>query len=152
MRASAEALPPPYRSVDGSRRFRIADHRASAADASALLLMALDGTGDARPEGEQPERRLFAISRRRQARLAYVDQATTGWRSAIRSCDHVVALSRAEERRRAHRWLTSGRTSPTAGVASRGGDVEPDESVAAQLEAAAARILARRRRRGASRR
>ncbi len=110
--------------------------------------MALDGTGDVRvlAGGADPAVGFHDLAPAEQARLAYVDQATH--RLAFRhplTRSAVVDLSHAEERRSAHRAL--------AGVWADQPDrrvwhlaeatVEPDESVAAQLEAAAARILAR---------
>jgi hypothetical protein len=80
-----------------------------------------------------------------QARVAYVDQATP--RLAFRHPlmrSAVVDLSHAVERRTAHRVLpTCGRTSPRRAWHLAEASLDPDESVAAQLEAAAARILAR---------
>src|SRR6185295_17811505 len=113
-----------------------------------LLLMALDGTGDARvlQAGTGPNAGLRDLAAAEQARLAYVDEATH--RLAFRHPlmrSAVVNLSQAEDRRTAHRALADvwadqpdRRVWHLAEATS-----EPDESVAAQLEAAAGRILAR---------
>ena len=96
---------------------------------------------------ERPRTPAFAISRAaEQARLAYLDDAThrlAFHHPLMRSA--VVDLSQAEERRTAHRVLADvwadqpDRRAWHLAEAT----VEPDESVAALLEAAAARILAR---------
>ncbi len=113
-----------------------------------LLLMALDGTGDVRivEEGAAANAGFRDLAAAEQARLAYVDQAThrlAFHHPLMRSA--VVDLSEAEERRTAHRALAEvwaaqpdRRAWHLAEAA-----VEPDESVAAQLERTAARILAR---------
>jgi DNA-binding CsgD family transcriptional regulator len=112
-----------------------------------LLLMALDGTGDMRVlDAGAPSAGLRDLAAAEQARLACVDQAThrlAFHHPLIRSA--VVDLSHAEERRTAHRMLADvwvdqpDRRAWHLAEAT----VESDESVAAQLEAAAARILAR---------
>jgi DNA-binding CsgD family transcriptional regulator len=113
-----------------------------------LLLMALDGTGDVRvlDGGAAPNVGFHDLAAAEQARLAYVDPVThrLAFRHAlIRSA--VVDLSHAEERRRAHRVLADVWTDQPDRRAWHLAEatVEPEESVAAQLEAAAARILAR---------
>jgi DNA-binding CsgD family transcriptional regulator len=113
-----------------------------------LLLMALDGTGDVRilEAGADRDASLHDLAAAEQARLAYLDDAThrLAFRHPlIRSA--VVDLSQAEERRNAHQTLANiwadqpDRRAWHLAEAT----IEPDESVAAQLEAAAARILAR---------
>lgn len=113
-----------------------------------LLLLALDGTGDVRvlEAGAAPNAGYRDLGAAEQARLAYLDEAThriAFHHPLMRSA--VVDLSQAEERRIAHRVLADvwadqpeRRAWHIAEAAA-----EPDESVAAQLEAAAARILAR---------
>ena len=113
-----------------------------------LLLMALDGTGDMRvlEVGAAPSARLRDLAAAEQARLTYVDEAThrlAFHHPLMRSA--VVELSQAEERRTAHRMLADvwadqpDRRAWHLAEAT----IEPDESVAAMLEAAAGRILAR---------
>ena len=113
-----------------------------------MLLMALDGTGDTRvlEVGAAPDAGIGDLAAAEQARLAYVDETThrlAFHHPLIRSA--VVDLSQAEERRTAHRALADlwvdqpDRRAWHLAEAT----VEPDESVAAELEAAAARILAR---------
>ena len=113
-----------------------------------LLLMALDGTGDVRvlQGGAASNAGFRDLAAAEQARLAYLDEAThrlAFHHPLMRSA--VVDLSQAEERRTAHRVLADvwadqpDRRAWHLAEAT----VEPDESVAAQLEAAAARILAR---------
>jgi DNA-binding CsgD family transcriptional regulator len=113
-----------------------------------LLLMALDGTGDVRvlKAGEAPNTGYRDLAAAEQARLAYLDEVThrlAFHHPLIRSA--VVDQSHAEERRTAHRVLADvwadqpeRRAWHLAEAA-----IEPDESVAAMLEAAAGRILAR---------
>ena len=113
-----------------------------------LLLMALDGTGEVRvlEAGTAPNAGFRDLAAAEQARLAYLDQAThrlAFHHPVIRSA--VVDLSRAEERRTAHRALADvwadqpDRRAWHLAQAT----VRADESVAGQLEAAAARILAK---------
>jgi len=111
-----------------------------------LLRMALDGTGDMRVLEARADAGFRDLAAAEQARLAYVDEATH--RLAFRHPlmrSTVVDLSHAEDRRTAHRALADvwaeqpDRRAWHLAEAT----VEPDESVAAQLEAAAARILAR---------
>ncbi len=113
-----------------------------------LLLMALDGTGDVRvlEAGTARNAGFRDLGAAEQARLAYVDPATRRLafrHPLIRSA--VVDVSQAEERRRAHRVLADlwadqpDRRAWHLAEAT----IEPDEAVAAQLEATAARILGR---------
>ena len=113
-----------------------------------LLLMALDGTGDIRVlnEGVASNAGFRDLAAAEQARLAYLDEGTH--RLAFRHPlmrSAVVDLSHAEERRSAHHMLADvwadqpDRRAWHLAEAT----VEPNESVAAQLEAAAARFLAR---------
>jgi hypothetical protein len=113
-----------------------------------LLRMALDGTGDARVlrAGADPDTGFCDLAAAEQARVAFVEQGTH--RLAFRHPlmrSAVVDLSQAEERRTAHRSLANvwahqpDRRAWHLAEAT----IEPDEPVAAQLEAAAARILAR---------
>jgi DNA-binding CsgD family transcriptional regulator len=149
MRASAMALPsalPLSRRLQALYGSRIAE--LPSRTRQLLLLMALDGTGDMRvmEGGAAPEDGFRDLTAAEQARLAYVDRGIhrlAFHHPLIRSA--VVDLSHAEERRSAHRVL--------AGVWSAQPDrrawhlaeaaFEPDESVAAQLEGTAARVLAR---------
>jgi len=113
-----------------------------------LLIMALDGTGDVRvlEAGAAPNAGYRDLAAAERARLVYLDEAThrlAFHHPLIRSA--VVDLSQAEERRIAHRALADvwvdqpDRRAWHLAEAT----VEPDESVAAALEAAAGRILAR---------
>jgi DNA-binding CsgD family transcriptional regulator/tetratricopeptide (TPR) repeat protein len=149
MRASAKALPPALplgrrlQALFGSRITELPPRTRQL-----LLLMALDGTGDVRilEAGAAPNAGFRDLAAAEQARLAYLDEATH--RLAFRHPlmrSAVVELSQAEERRTAHRALADvwadqpDRRAWHLAEAT----VEPDESVAVQLEAAAARILAR---------
>jgi DNA-binding CsgD family transcriptional regulator len=113
-----------------------------------LLRIALDGTGDMRvlAEGAGPKADFRDLAAAEQARLVNVDQATHRLvfrHPLMRSA--VVELSHAEERRSAHRVLADvwadqpDRRAWHLAEAT----LEPDELVAHELEAAAARILAR---------
>ena len=113
-----------------------------------LLLMALDGTGDVRVlgDGAGSNDGIADLAAAEQSRLAYLDTAShrlAFQHPLVRSA--VVDLSQAEERRTAHRVLADlwaaqpERQAWHLAEAS----LEPDESVAAQLEATAGRILAR---------
>jgi DNA-binding CsgD family transcriptional regulator len=113
-----------------------------------LLRMALDGTGDVRvlEVGARSRAGFRDLAPAEEARLAYLDE--TAHRLAfhhplIRST--VVELSHAEDRRAAHRVLADAWADQPERRAWHLGQaaVEPDEAVAAQLEAAASRILAR---------
>ena len=113
-----------------------------------LLLMALDGTGDVRVlEGATATNiSLHHLAAAERARLAYMDHATH--RLAFRHPlmrSAVVNLSEAEERRSAHRVLADVWADQPDRRAWHLAEAttEPDESVAAQLEAAAGRILGR---------
>jgi hypothetical protein len=149
MRSSAESLPP---ALPLGRRFqalfgsRITD--LPPRTRGLLLLMALDGTGDVRvlEAGAAPNAGFRDLAAAEVARLAYLDETThrLAFRHPlIRSA--VVDLSPAEERRTAHLVLADlwadqpDRRAWHLAEAT----IEPDESVAAQLEAAAGRILAR---------
>jgi DNA-binding CsgD family transcriptional regulator len=113
-----------------------------------LLRMALDGTGDMRvlDAGARSNAGFRDLAPAEEARLAYLDETThrvAFQHPLIRST--VVELSHAEDRRAAHRVLADAwadqpdrRAWHLAEAA-----LEPDESVAGQLEVAAARILAR---------
>ena len=113
-----------------------------------LLIMALDGTGDVRvlDAGAARNAGYRDLAAAERARLAYLDEAThrlAFHHPLIRSA--VVDLSQAEERRSAHRALAevwSDQPDRRAWHLAEA-TVEPDESVAAELQAAAARILAR---------
>ena len=113
-----------------------------------LLLMALDGTGDARLlDGTAPsEPRMEDLALAERHRLAHVDESTHRLvfrHPLIRST--VVELATSEERRRAHHelaqiWIDQGdRRAWHLGHAT----VEPDEHVAELLEQAAHHILRR---------
>ena len=113
-----------------------------------LLLMALDGTGDARLlEGTAPSGpRMDDLALAERHRLAYADGSTHRLvfrHPLIRST--VVELATSEERRRAHYelariWTDQGdRRAWHLGHAT----VEPDEEVARLLEQAAHHILRR---------
>jgi len=149
MRASATALPPTLplgrrlQALFGSRITELPPRTRRL-----LLLMALDGTGDVRvlEAGGALNVGFQDLAAAEQARLAYVDPATH--RLAFRHPlmrSAVVDLSHAEERRSAHRVLADvwadqpDRRAWHLAEAT----VEPNESVAAQLEATAERILAR---------
>ena len=145
-RASAHALPstlplgPRLLALFGAR---ITD--LSPRTRQTLLLMALDGTGDARvlEEGATSNRDFAAAE---QARLAYLDDVThrlAFHHPLMRSA--VVSLSRADERLTTHRMLADVWADQPERRAWHLAEatVEPDESVAAQLDGAAARILAR---------
>jgi DNA-binding CsgD family transcriptional regulator len=111
-----------------------------------LLLMALDGTDDPRVLQGTDGPTLDDLDAAEQARLAYLDPDThrVAFRHPlIRSA--VVELSTADERRRANRALAElwadqpdRRVWHLAEAA-----IEPDEDVAALLEQAAERVLAR---------
>jgi len=149
LRATAEALPvalPLSRRLQALFESRITE--LPMRTRQVLLLMALDGTGDVRilKGTAVPHAGSRVLTAAEQARLAYVDQETH--RLAFRHPlmrSAVVALSPAEERRRAHRLLADMWADQPERRASHLAEatLEPDESVAAQLEAAAARILAR---------
>ena len=148
MRASASALPPALplswrlQALFGSR-IAVLPPRTR----QLLLLMALDGTGDVRIlEGTAPNAGFRDLAAAEQARLAYLDQAThrlAFHHPLMRSA--VVDLSHAEDRRSAHRLLADVWAAQPDRQAWHLAEaaIEPDESVAAQLEGAAARILAR---------
>ena len=113
-----------------------------------LLRMALDGTGDVRvlDAASGPNISLGDLAPAEQARLAFFDQATH--RLAFRHPlirTTVVDVSTAEERRAAHRQLSDLWAEQPERHAWHLAEatLEPEESVAALLEAAAARILAR---------
>jgi DNA-binding CsgD family transcriptional regulator len=149
MRASARALPSALplsrrlQTLFGSRITELPPRTRQL-----LLRMALDGTGDVRvlEGGVAPNAGFGDLAPAEQARVAYVDQAThrlAFQHPLMRSA--VVDLSHAEERRSAHRVLADvwadqpDRRAWHLAEAT----VEPNESVAAELEATAARILAR---------
>ena len=113
-----------------------------------LLLMALDGTGDVRVlgAGPRPGAGIADLAAAEQSRLAYFDTASNQLafhHPLVRSA--VVDLSQAEERRTAHRVLAEVWAAQPERQAWHLAEasLEPDESVAAQLEAAAGLILAR---------
>ena len=149
MRASATELPsalPLSRRLQALFGSRIAE--LPPRTRQLLLIMALDGTGDVRvlEAGATRNAGYRDLAAAERARLVYLDEAThrlAFHHPLIRSA--VVDLSRAEDRRIAHRALAEvwadqpDRRAWHLAEAT----VEPDESVAAQLEAAAARILAR---------
>jgi DNA-binding CsgD family transcriptional regulator len=149
MRASAEALPaalPLSRRLQKLFESRITE--LPTATRQVLLLMALDGTGDVRVlrGGAVPNAGFRDLAAAEQARLAYVDQDRH--RLAFRHPlmrSAVVALSQAEERRNAHRVLADVWADQPERRAWHLAEatLEPDESVAVHLEAAASRILAR---------
>ena len=149
MRASAEALPaalPLSRRLQTLFESRITE--LPTRTRQVLLLMALDGTGDVRvlKGGAVPNAGFRDLAAAERARLAYVDQGTH--RLAFRHPlmrSAVVALSQAEERRSAHRVLADVWADQPERRAWHLAEatLEPDESVAAQLETAASRILAR---------
>jgi DNA-binding CsgD family transcriptional regulator len=149
IRASADALPltlPLGRRLQALFRSRISDLPRPSVEL--LLRMALDGTGDPRVlgAGAGSNTDLHSLAPAEKARVAYLDERThriSFHHPLIRST--VVELSHAEDRRTAHRALADvwadqpDRRAWHLAEAT----VEPDESVASQLEAAAARILAR---------
>src|SRR5262245_2307040 len=149
MRASARALPsalPLSRRLQALFGSRITE--LPSRTRHLLLLIALDGTGDLRVLEQEafPDVGLHDLAVAEQARLAYVDQATH--RLAFRHPlmrSAVVELSHAEERRRAHRVLADVWADQPDRRAWHLAEamIEPSESVAEQLEATAARILAR---------
>jgi DNA-binding CsgD family transcriptional regulator len=149
MRASAKAMPaalPLSRRLQALFGSRITE--LPPRTRQLLLLMALDGTGDMRvlEAGAGGIAGFRDVAAAEQARLAYVDPAThrlAFHHPLIRSA--VVDLSRAEERRTAHRRLADVWTEQPDRRAWHLAEatIEPDESVAAQLEGAAGRILAR---------
>lgn len=149
MRASAMALPsalPLSRRLQALYGSRIAE--LPSRTRQLLLLMALDGTGDMRivDGGAAPDDGFGELAAAEQARLAYVDRAAhqlAFYHPLIRSA--VVDLSHAGERRSAHRVLAdvwSAQPDRRAWHLAEAA-LEPDESVAAQLEDMAARLLAR---------
>ena len=148
-RASADALPsslPLGRRLQALFRSRITD--LPRPTVRLLLHLALDGTGDVRVlgAGGWPNGGLDDLAPAEQARLAYLDERThriAFHHPLIRST--VVELSNAEDRRDAHRVLADAWDDQPDRRAWHLAEatVEPDESVAAELEAAAARILAR---------
>ena len=149
MRASAMALPsalPLSRRLQALYGSRIAE--LPSPTRQLLLLMALDGTGDMRivEGGAAPDDGFRELAAAEQARLAYVDRAThrlAFHHPLIRSA--VVDLSHAGDRRSAHRVLAdmwSAQPDRRAWHLAEAA-LEPDESVAAQLEGTAARVLAR---------
>lgn len=149
MRASAEALPaalPLSRRLQTLFESRITE--LPTRTRRVLLLMALDGTGEVRvlKGGAVPNAGFRDLAAAEQARLAYVDQDShkLAFRHPLmRSA--VVALSQAEERRSAHRVLADVWADQPERRAWHFAEatLEPDETVATQLEAAASRILAR---------
>jgi len=149
MRASAKALPsalPLSRRLQTLFGSRIAE--LPARTRQLLLLMALDGTGDVRvlSGGAVPNTGFRDLAAAEQARLAYVDESTRRLafrHPLIRSV--VVDLSPAEKRRTAHSVLAdvwSDQPDRRAWHLAEA-TVEPNEPVAAQLEATATRMLAR---------
>jgi len=146
MRASATALPsalPLSRRLHALFGSRITE--LPPRTRQLLLLMALDGTGDVRvlAASKVSSRDLAAAER---SRLAYFDNAAhrlAFFHPLIRSA--VVDLSQAEERRTAHRVLADIWANQPDRRAWHLAEstVEPDESVAAELEAVASRTLAR---------
>ncbi|MGH2446633.1 MAG: ATP-binding protein [Candidatus Limnocylindria bacterium] len=149
MRASAKALPsslPLSRRLQALFRTRITE--LPPRTRQLLLLMALDGTGDVRVmEAGAPTNAGFRdLAPAERVRLAYLDETThrlAFHHPLIRSA--VVDLSQAEERRTAHRALAEMWADQPVRRAWHLAEatVEPDEAVAAELEAAAGRILAR---------
>ena len=148
-RASTDSLPsslPLGRRLQALFRSRITD--LPRPTVRLLLHMALDGTGDIRVlgAGAGSSAGLHDLAPAEQSRLAYLDERThriVFHHPLIRST--VVELSSAEDRRDAHRALADAWADQADRRAWHLGEatVEPDESVAAELEAAAARILAR---------
>ena len=149
LRASAKGLPPALplgRRLQGLYGSRIAG--LPPRTRTLLLLIALDGTGDVRllepGEAEKPDVR--DLEPAEQARLAYLDGAThrlAFHHPLIRSA--VVDLAQPRERRAAHRALAAIWESQPDRRAWHLAEatVKPDESVAAELESAAARMIAR---------
>jgi DNA-binding CsgD family transcriptional regulator len=149
LRAGSKGLPPTL--PLGSRLEAIYRSRIGALPPrtqNLLLLMALDGTGDVRvlePGGSEHGSANDLVPAE-EARLAYLDAGThrlAFYHPLMRSA--VVELAEARDRRAAHRALAAvWRNQPDRHAWHLSeATVEPDESVAAQLEAAAARILAR---------
>jgi DNA-binding CsgD family transcriptional regulator len=149
MRGSAHALPstlPLGRQLQALFKSRI--NSLPRPTVRLLERMALDGTGDVRvvEVGAKSNAGFRDLAPAERARLAYLDETThrLAFRHPlIRST--VVALSHAEDRRAAHRALADAWADQPDRRAWHLAEatVEPDESVAAQLEAAAGRILAR---------
>jgi DNA-binding CsgD family transcriptional regulator len=149
LRASATALPsalPLGRRLQALFGTRIA--KLPPRTRQLLLLMALDGTGDVRvlETGAAPDAGYRDLATAEQARLAYLDEATHRLQfhhPLMRSA--VVDLSHADDRRAAHRTLADVWADQPERRAWHLAEatVEPDESVASLLEAAAGRILAR---------
>jgi DNA-binding CsgD family transcriptional regulator len=149
LRASAKGLPPALplgRRLQALYRSRIAD--LPPRTRRLLLLMALDGTGDVRVleagGADKPDVRDLEPAER--GRLAYLDEAThqlVFHHPLMRSA--VVELAQPRERRAAHHVLADLWASQPDRRAWHLAEatVEPDESVASELEEAAARILAR---------
>jgi DNA-binding CsgD family transcriptional regulator len=147
MRASAKALPSTLplgrrlHSLFGSRISELPPRTRLL-----LLRMALDGTGDVRVLGAEFRADLRDLAPAEEARLAHLGETThrlAFHHPLVRAT--VVELAHAEERRAAHRVLAEAWSDQPERRAWHLGEasVEPDEAVAAQLEAAAARILAR---------
>jgi len=149
MRGAAHALPstlPLGRQLQALFRSRISN--LPRPTLRLLERMALDGTGDVRvvEAGAESNAGFRDLAPAEQARLAYLDETThrlAFHHPLIRST--VVALSHAEDRRAAHRALADAWSDQPDRRAWHLAEatVDPDESVAGQLEAAAARILAR---------
>ena len=149
LRASGRDLPsalPLGRRLQALYRSRIAE--LPPRTRTLLLLMALDGTGDVRVLEAGAARTAGArdLERAERARLAYLDAPThrlAFHHPLIRSA--VVELAPARDRRSAHRVLAGvWESQPDRRVWHLAeATVGPDEPVAAELEAAAARILAR---------
>ncbi len=149
MRGSAKALPSALplgrrlQAVFGSRILGLPPRTRRL-----LLLMALDGTGELRvleagAAGIADFRDLVPAE---QSRLAYLDEAThrlAFYHPLMRSA--VVDQSRAEDRRSAHRALADVWPDQPERRAWHLAEatVQPDESVAAELEGVAGRLLAR---------
>jgi DNA-binding CsgD family transcriptional regulator len=149
MRASAAALPaalPLGRRLQALYRSRIAE--LPRRTRWLLLLMALDGTGEVRvlEAGGAEKSGGRDLGPAEDARLAYLDETThrlAFHHPLIRTA--IVEFAQSQERREAHRVLAEVWENQPERCAWHLAEatVEPDESVAAQLEAAAARILAR---------
>jgi len=148
-RGSAKELPPALplgRRLQALYRSRIAELPPQTR--TLLLLMALDGTGDVRVLEACSAGRTGAddLAPAERARLAFLDPAShrlAFQHPLIRSA--VVELAEASERRAAHRVLADvWGSQPDRRVWHLAeATVDPDESVAAELENAATRILAR---------